>query len=227
MRADPQKPALRSNSRPNARRALVGGLVLLLALAALVLVWLKARPAQSAASPTADNAAQLAVPPSLGPADAPVTITEYGDFGCVTCLSWYRAGVLEALRQRYGDQIRFVWRDFPVVTALSPRAAEAGQCANEQGKFWEFHDQVYQGGAVIGASALEAYASRSGLDLKQFDPCLVSQRYQALVSAERAEATRRGISAPPAFDVNGKLIFGPQKLEVFTAVIDPILAAQK
>jgi protein-disulfide isomerase len=81
------------------------------------------------------------VSPMLGPETAPVTIVEYGDFGCTTCLGWYKSGVLNQLRTRYGDQIRFVWRDFPVITLLSPKAAEAGQCAHEQGKFWEFHDR--------------------------------------------------------------------------------------
>ncbi len=81
--------------------------------------------------------------PALGPKTAPVTIVEYGDFGCPSCWLWYATGVLDQLRAKYGDQIRFVWRDYAVITLLSPDAAEAGQCANEQGKFWEFHDAVY------------------------------------------------------------------------------------
>ena len=79
--------------------------------------------------------------PALGPATAPVTIVEYADFGCPACWEWYKLGILNQLRAKYGDQIRFVWRDFPVITLLSPKAAEAGQCAHEQGKFWEFHDR--------------------------------------------------------------------------------------
>ena len=72
--------------------------------------------------------------------------------------------MLKELRAKYGDQIRFVWRDFPVITLLSPKAAEAGQCANEQGKFWEFHDLVFEHEGAIEASDLLAYAGEIGLD---------------------------------------------------------------
>ena len=87
---------------------------------------------------------------------APVTIVEYADFGCPACWEWHKRVFLDQLRAKYGDQIRFVWRDFPVITLLSPKAAEAGQCAHEQNKFWEFHQ-----GAVspVGASAARPRAS--------------------------------------------------------------------
>ena len=66
-------------------------------------------------------------------------------------LGMAQLGILDQLRAKYGDQIRFVWRDFPVITLLSPKAAEAGQCAHEQGKFWEFHDLVYNHDGAIEA----------------------------------------------------------------------------
>src|SRR5713226_5733440 len=71
-------------------------------------------------TPNTTIAPVAAIDPSLGPASAPVTLIEYGDFGCTTCRAWEKAGVLKAARQEYGDKLRFVWRDFPVITAESP-----------------------------------------------------------------------------------------------------------
>ncbi|HTP07581.1 MAG TPA: thioredoxin domain-containing protein [Anaerolineae bacterium] len=145
----------------------------------------------SAATPALADPAPMNASPVLGPDTAPVTIVEYGDFGCTTCLGWYRLGVLNQLRAKYGDQIRFVWRDLPIITALSPNAAEAGQCANEQGKFWEFYNAVYQHNVAIEASDLQAYAADIGLDKTKFNDCVTSQRYQDRVNAELHEGLAR------------------------------------
>ena len=85
---------------------------------------------------------RLASNPTLGLDSAKVTITEFGDFGCHACQSWHNAGIKEKILATYGDDVQFVWKDFPVITAQSPKAAEAGQCAFDQGMFWEYHDQI-------------------------------------------------------------------------------------
>ena len=186
-----------------------------------------------AAVPTNANVAVSTDPapmeaaPALGPTTAPVTIVEYADFGCPACWEWYQLGILDQLRAKYGDQIRFVWRDFPVITLLSPKAAEAGQCAHEQGKFWEFHDVVYQHEGVIEANDLQAYASEVGLNLEQFNDCVTSRRYQDRVNAQQHEGFERGLKGTPAFFVNGQPLIGPQRLSSFEAIINPILAAKK
>ena len=107
---------------------------LLIAGALIVLLYLVINPAsrKSQSSPPT-NPVPMDAAPAIGPKSAPVTIIEYADFGCPSCWYWYKTGVLNQLRLKYGDQIRFVWRDYPVITLLSPGAAEAGQCANEQG----------------------------------------------------------------------------------------------
>ena len=138
-----------------------------------------------------------------------------------------RLGILDQLRAKYGDQIRFVWRDFPVITLLSPKAAEAGQCAHEQNKFWEFHDVIYQHEGSIQASDLQAYATEVGLNLEQFNDCVTSRRYRDRVNAQQHEAFERGLKGAPAFFVNGQPIIGPQSLAVFEKLIDPILAAKQ
>jgi protein-disulfide isomerase len=165
--------------------------------------------------------------PTLGPEAAPVTIVEYSDFGCPSCWSWYKTGVLEQLRAKYGDQIRFVWRDFPVITLLSPKAAEAGQCAQEQGKFWEFHDIVFESSGAIDADDLKSFAAKAGLNMDQFNDCVTSRRYRDRVNAQQGEGFDRGLRGAPEFFVNGQHIIGPQAASVFEKIIDPILAAQK
>ena len=146
---------------------------------------------------------------------APVTIVEYADFGCPACWQWYKLDVLKQLRAKYGDQIRFVWRDFPVITLLSPKAAEAGQCAQEQGKFWEFHDSVYQHDGAIEASDLQAYASEVGLNMAQFNYCVTSRRYRDRVNAQQHEGFEHGLNGAPVFFVNGQPVIGPQRAAVF------------
>jgi protein-disulfide isomerase len=165
--------------------------------------------------------------PALGAKNAPVTIIEYADFGCPSCWYWYRDGVLDQLRQKYGDQIRFIWRDYPVITLLSPKAAEAGQCANEQGRFWEFHDAVYGNNGAIEAANLKAYAAAIGLNMGQFNECVTSRRYKDRVIAEQDEAFNHGYNGAPFFLINDHVLIGPQPLPVFSDVIDPLLAAGK
>jgi protein-disulfide isomerase len=212
-------------------RLALGIVIGLLIVGALLL--LPRRSAAPAAAPTnaavavATDPAPMNAAPSLGPATASVTITEYADFGCPACWEWYKLGVLDQLRAKYGDQIRFVWRDFPVITLLSPKAAEAGQCAHEQGKFWEFHDAVYQHEGAIEASDLQAYASEVGLDMKLFNDCVTSRRYQDRVNAQQHEGFERGLNGAPAFFVNDQRVIGPQSAAVFEKIIDPILAAKK
>ncbi len=184
-------------------------------------------PPTNAGAPVPTDPAPMDASPSLGPQTAPVTIVEYADFGCPACWEWYKLNVLAELRARYGDQIRFVWRDFPVITLLSPKAAEAGQCVHEQGKFWEFHDLVYERDGAIEASDLQAYAASIGLDMEQFNDCVTSRRYRDRVNAEQHEGFEHGLKGAPAFFVNGQPVIGPQRASVFADLIDPILAAQK
>jgi protein-disulfide isomerase len=165
--------------------------------------------------------------PSIGPETAPVTIIEYGDFGCPSCWYWYKMGTLDQLRAKYGDQIRFVWRDYPVITLFSRDAAEAGQCANDQGKFWEFHDVVFQNNGAINAGDLKAYATTIGLNMNQFNDCVASRRYRDRVTAEMHEAFNHGYSnGAPFFSINNKLLIGAQPSRVFESLIDPILASR-
>jgi protein-disulfide isomerase len=163
--------------------------------------------------------------PSIGPADAPVVLIEFADFQCPYCSR--ALPVIQALRERYPTQLRVVFRHLPLAS-IHPRArpaAEASFCAEQQGKFWEFHDRVFQQPDALADADLRAHAEQLGLDLAKFDGCLQSPEPAARIAADVAEATAAGITGTPAFVLNGVLIRGLQPPDAFAAMIDRELAA--
>ena len=196
------------------QRRLPSGLGVLVAAGALLIAACSAAPAPS---PAIQERA-------LGPNNAPVTIVEYGDLGCPTCQAWHNSHVLNQILDKYGNQVRFVWRDFPVITALSPKAAEAGWCAQDQGKFWEFHDLVYAR-FQIDAAALKADAAQLGLDTARFNQCLDSGQHTTDVNRQWEDAKSHGFIATPSFLINDKPFIGPPTVNQLVSLIDPILAA--
>ncbi len=163
--------------------------------------------------------------PQIGPKSAPITIVEFGDYGCSSCLIWAGAGMRQQLLDKYGDKVRFVWADFPVITLESPKAAEAGRCAYDQGKFWEYQDYLYNNYLGIEVPFLKLYAGRIGLNQTVFDQCLDSGVKQAEVNLDFRDAMLRDFHATPTFLINNKaVIVGMAPLDKFSAVIDPILA---
>jgi len=163
--------------------------------------------------------------PQIGPKSAPVTIVEFGDFGCSSCRIWAQAGMRQQLLDKYGDKVRFVWADFPVITLESPKAAEAGRCAYDQGKFWEYQDYLYNNYEGLDIFSLRLYAYSIGLDQARFDQCLNSGVKQAEVNLDFKDAMIRSLQATPTFLINNKVeIVGMASLDKFASVIDPILA---
>src|SRR5262245_61111279 len=221
-----QTPSNNSKQNSIKRWLALGGVVLVLLFAG-VAIW----PQLNLDSQSTLNAPQVFMTdyPSLGPEIAPITIVEYGDLGCPACWAWHKLGVQKDIHAKYGDQVRFVWKDFPVVTLASPKAAEAGQCAYEQGKFWQFHDLIFDGDSpgAISKGDLEAYAAKVGLDMDKFNECVASRRYQDKVNNEQHEAFEAGITGDPTFLVNDKLIVGAQRVELFEKVIDSLLASAR
>lgn len=139
-----------------------------------------------------------------GPVDAPVQIVEFGDFGCPSCRAWHNTGIKEQLKEEFGEQISFTFRHFPVITALSPKAAEAGQCASEQDAFWPYHDYIYEQTlvAALEPEELVSYAAEIGLDTAQFESCLNSGKYEAYVERDWQDAQAAGATGTPSFYIN-------------------------
>mgnify|MGYP006293650911 CR=1 FL=1 len=180
----------------------------------------------SGQTPDEDLPADAAKPQrAIGPESAPVTITEYADFGCITCQAWHRFGVREQVTDHYGDQVRFVWRDFPVTTRQSPKAAEAGFCAHDQNRFWDYHNILFENAPALAVADLKTYAESIGLNTGEFNQCLDSGKYQQAVENELADARALGLRGVPSFIVNGKRLVGPPSFEQLAATIDELLTS--
>lgn len=163
---------------------------------------------------------------AAGSKSAPVVIVEFTDFQCPFC--GRAAATIGKLEQRYKEKIRVVFRDFPLtVHPDAAKAAEAGSCANEQGKFWEMHDKLFQSQSDLKVASLERYAAELGLNTSQFNDCLGSGRYAQKWRQDIAEASAFGVRSTPSFFINGRLLVGAMPLESFAEVIDEELAANQ
>jgi protein-disulfide isomerase len=162
--------------------------------------------------------------PTQGPADAPVTMVEFSDFQCPYC-SRAESTVKQVL-EKYKGKIKFVYRDFPLssIHPFAAKAAEAGQCAKEQGKFWEFHDALYSDQSKLAVPDMEATAGRLGLDQEKFKACLESGKYTADIKKDVDDGQKAGVNSTPSFFINGVAVVGAQGPDAFSAVIDQELS---
>jgi protein-disulfide isomerase len=158
--------------------------------------------------------------PALGPAEAAVTIVEFSDFQCPFC---ERAiPVLKELRERYPNDVRVVYRHFPL-DSIHPRArpaAEASLCAHDQGKFWPYHDKLFENPAALADDDLRRYATELELDADRFERCVAERPHREAVEADAAAASEAGVNGTPAFFVNGIFIEGAQPASTFIELID-------
>ncbi len=144
-----------------------------------------------------------------GSEEAPIRVVEYGDLACSACRQWHNLGIKEQLKQEFGDQVAFEYRHFAVITATSPKGAEASQCAHEQNAFWEFHDYVYENLEAypnLGSDRSKEIASTIGLDREAFDSCLDSGKYRRFVTDAINQAQSDGARGTPTFMINGRQV---------------------
>lgn len=161
--------------------------------------------------------------PAKGPKDAKVTIVEFSDFQCPYCSKGRQ--VIDQVVKAYGNKVRVVFRDFPLnFHEKAQKAAEAGQCANDQSKFWEMHDWMFDNQEALDVDSLKAAAAKIGLDSKKFDACLTSGEHAGAVAANLKAGQAAGVSGTPAFFINGVFLSGAQPFEKFKGEIDRALA---
>jgi len=164
--------------------------------------------------------------PARGPEDAPVTIIEFSDYQCPFCRR--AEPTVKQVLEEYEGKVRFVFRHFPLdrIHPQARGASEAAACAAEQGKFWEYHEELFTGNAQLDRPGLDAAAAKTGLDAAAFKACVDSRKTQALVEADVKDGEAAGVSGTPAFFINGIPLRGALPLEEFKRVIDEELAAK-
>jgi len=148
-----------------------------------------------------------------GPADAPVTVIEYGDYECPFCRGAARD--VQRMLDLYPDSIRFVFRNFPI-PQLHPhaeQAAEAAEAAAAQGKFWGMYERLLRPSSLLDLDSLLGYAREVGLDIDRFAKEVTSNAYAAKIEHDVREGFQNGVNATPKFYVDGQRIDGKFPLE--------------
>ena len=171
-------------------------------------------------SPPKPRRQVAAIGPSRGPSDAKVTIVEFSDFQCPFCGRAH--DTVEEVMRAYPGKVKLVFRQMPL-TQIHPnafKAAEASLCAHDQGKFWEYHDNLFKNQQQLAVDKLKEYASQVGLDSAKFNSCLDGNTKEALVRADMKEAEGAGVQGTPAFFINGVFLNGAVPIEQFREVID-------
>lgn len=163
--------------------------------------------------------------PWTGAAEASVTIIEFSDFECPYCRQ--SVPILKELLDKYPGKLKLVYRDFPGPNhqqALS--AAEAAQCAWEQGRFWEYHDTLFTRQAPATGWDFSALAEELGLHRPPFDACMRENRYREEVLKDLRDGLKLGVTSTPTFFINGRPLVGARPLADFQTIIDPLLSTR-
>jgi protein-disulfide isomerase len=162
---------------------------------------------------------------SRGKADSPVQLVEFADYKCPYCAR--AAEVIDKLYAAYGDKVRFVFIDFPVLGNLSHELAEAAYCAGQQGKFWPFHKQVFAQQESVTETSITTFAKQFKLDMDAFEACLESEAAEDYVAAGKQEGERIGLSGTPTLFVNGDKISAPLDYERLADILAKSLKKPK
>jgi len=165
--------------------------------------------------------------PSIGPADAVVTIVEFGDFECPFCRRSFPT--IRALAEEFNQDVRYIYRDFPI-ESIHPNArvaALAGYCATKQGLFWPLHDKMFQNQETLSQTAILGYANQVGIDSQSFASCLGSQEASAEVNQDIADGQAAGVLGTPTWFINGIRLAGVIPEEVFREIINELVARER
>jgi len=160
--------------------------------------------------------------PFKGQKSAPITIIEFSDFQCPYCERFYTQ-TLPLIDENYikTGKVKLTFRNFPLsFHQYAQKAAEASECANEQNKFWEYHNKLFENQNSLDTDSLKKYASELGLDTGKFNSCLDTGKMKSVVQKDFDDGAKYGVSGTPAFFINGISIVGAQPYETFKQIID-------
>lgn len=180
--------------------------------------------------PASSNSVQ-ATKHTVGAGKKGVTLVEYGDLECPACGQYFP--ILQEVKKKYGDDITFQYRHFPLPSHPQARIAHrAAEAAGKQGKFFEMHDMMYQrqqewSGNNSAAKIFEGYATEIGLDVEKFKTDAASVEINAIINADVAEGQKIGAASTPTFVINDKLVErNPRSLDEFVKLIDDAINAK-
>jgi protein-disulfide isomerase len=170
----------------------------------------------------------------IGSQSAQITIVEFGDYQCHQCYNWFH-NTKPSVFQNYIDtgKANFIFVDFAFLGMDSPKAAQASYCAEDQGKYWEYHNQLYTSqesqidNGWANSERLKAFAFSLGLDMELFDNCLDSGKYAKRVQYNISEAKKSGVTGTPTFFIVGpdgqQKLVGAQPYSTFQQVLDSMI----
>jgi protein-disulfide isomerase len=161
--------------------------------------------------------------PVMGPADAPVTIVEWSDYQCPFCKRAHPT--VEQVLSEYKDKVRFIYLDYPLpFHQMAMPAAEAVHCAEDQGKFWEYHTNLFVAPGDLSPADLTKRATDLGLDTTAFNACTAANKHEALIKSNYEDGAALGVTGTPAFFINGRMLVGAQPIEQFRTIINDELS---
>jgi len=162
-----------------------------------------------------------------GPADAAVTLVEYGDYECPYCGAAYP--IVKEVQARMGSRLRFVFRNFPIATSHphAEQAAEAAEAAAAQGRFWEMHDLLYENQKRLGDQDLRGYAEQLELDVDSFDRDFAEHVHAARVHEDFMSGVRSGVNGTPTFYIDGVRYDDSYDLETLHPALERVAQAPR
>lgn len=158
--------------------------------------------------------------PFIGNSNASVTIFVFSDYECSNCKVGEQR--MKAILEKYSEEILYIFKNYPL-TSIHPNAYNASlaaECANEQGKFWEYHDYLFEHNTQLSATYLEQYAKELGLEPDKFNLCFETKRYKGKVDADIKSGAQIGVPGTPTFFINGLSIIGARPEQEFYDIID-------
>ncbi|CAM4346581.1 Protein-disulfide isomerase [Pedobacter westerhofensis] len=174
-----------------------------------------------------DNGNDLSIPVNendhiQGNPDAPLVLVEYGDYECIHCRRAYP--VIKKLQRHLGDDLCFVFRNFPLGQSHphAQHAAEASEIADQAGKFWEYHDHLYEHQEALDDASLQAYAEQFGIAAAEFSGSLENEEFRDKVQKSFLSGVESGVNGTPSFFVNGSRYDGDWEYEPFIAYLSSL-----
>jgi predicted DsbA family dithiol-disulfide isomerase len=173
--------------------------------------------------PPRSNIALRPTAPIMGPADAPITIVEWSDYQCPFCKRAHPT--VEQVLTEYKGKVRFIYLDYPLpFHPMAMPAAQAVHCAQDQGKFWEYHKNLFEAPGDLSKADLSKRATDIGLDAAAFEACTTSNKFDSLIKTNYDDGQALGVTGTPAFFINGRMLVGAQPIEQFRDIINDELS---